>query len=90
MVNESKSRKTERKNEFNTPVSFVPISKVSKDTFGTQKYIPLLQSGPYMIYLENSLADMNKGEKSSKLLYIGERCSEGMRVKGLKACACRL
>jgi len=50
----------------------------------------LLQSGPYMIYLENSLADMNKGEKSSKLLYIGERRSEGMRVKGLKACACRL
>lgn len=50
----------------------------------------LLQSGAYMIYLEKFLASMNKGEKSSKLLHIGERRSEGMRVKGLKACACRL
>jgi len=52
--------------------------------------MPLLQPGPYMIYLENYLADVNKGAKLSKPLYIGERRSEGMRVRGLKACACRL
>jgi hypothetical protein len=43
-----------------------------------------------MIYLEKFVVGTNKGEKSSKLLHIGERRSEGMRVKGLKVWACRL
>jgi hypothetical protein len=56
--------------------------------FGSKYGTALPQSDPYVIHFKNSLADMDKEEKSSKLLYSGKRRGEGRRVKGLKASAC--